>query len=58
MRVYALYERSRRILTFLAVCFLAEIAIMLRMYVNFSTTVIGKPKAILRPSLVMFDHAP
>ena len=47
MRVYALYERSKKILAFLIVCFLAEFAVMLRMYINFSSTVKGQPKAAL-----------
>lgn len=46
MRVYALYERSKKILAFLIVCFLAELGVMIRMYVNFSSTVVATNEAL------------
>ena len=41
MRIYALYERSKNILAFLVVCFLAEVVVILLVSINFSTTVKG-----------------
>lgn len=45
MRLYALYQRSNKILAFLVTFFLAEFAAMLYIYVNFSSTakVINQP---------------
>ncbi|KAL4072518.1 hypothetical protein V8B97DRAFT_378178 [Scleroderma yunnanense] len=39
MRLYALYKRSNKVLVPLAICFLVEIGVMMRIYINFSTTV-------------------
>jgi len=47
MRVYALYERSKKILAFLIICFLAEFVILFRVYVIFSSTMKGQPEAAL-----------
>ncbi|KIM70684.1 hypothetical protein SCLCIDRAFT_162607 [Scleroderma citrinum Foug A] len=39
IRLYALYNRSKKILAFLAICFLAEAGVMLRIYINYSSTI-------------------
>lgn len=41
IRLYALYNRSKKILAFLAICFLAEAGVMLRIYINYSSTIKG-----------------
>jgi len=41
MRLYALYQRSNKILAFLVTFFLAEFAAMLYIYVDFSSTAKG-----------------
>lgn len=43
IRLYALYQRSKLVLAFLAACFLAEVAAMSSIYINFSSTVKGWP---------------
>ena len=45
MRLYVLYKRSKKFLAPLAVCFLAKVAVLLVVYINFSSTVRGSPKA-------------
>lgn len=57
IRLYVLYRRSNKLLVFLAICFLAEVAIMLRMYIDFSSTVQGQPKELMHSSSETFDHA-
>jgi len=47
MRVYALYERSKKILAFLIVGFLAEFVILFRAYVDFSSNMKGQPEGVL-----------
>lgn len=58
MRVYVLHERSKKILAFLIVCFLAEFVVMFRMYIIFSSTVKGQLEAALHSfsvGLIMSD---
>ena len=45
MRLYVLYKRSNKFLASLAVCFLAKVVGLLVVYINFSSTVRGSPKA-------------
>lgn len=39
MRLYVLYKRSKKFLAPLAICFLAKVAVLLVVYINFSSTV-------------------
>ena len=41
IRLYVLYQRSNKVLSFLAICFLAEVTVTLYISVNFSSTVKG-----------------
>ena len=54
MRLYALYKRSNNILGFMALCFLAEVAVEFYAYISLDSTAQGSPET---PALwEMFDH--
>ena len=41
IRLYVLYQRSNKVLAFLAICFLAEVTVMLCISINFSSAIQG-----------------
>ena len=56
IRLYALYERSNKILAFMAVFFLAEVSSQLYAYITLDSTVQGWPRTFLRGKcLITFD---
>ena len=46
MQLYALYERSNKILGFMAVCFLAEVSLDVYAYIRFYSTAQGWPETL------------